>query len=84
MVSMMEARVLRVIIILFAIKLSLVLLMYRLEVLDHLFQLHKLSFNAILLGFLVSFWVKLRVPRGPRPHLGGLNHLRVMKVAIKL
>jgi hypothetical protein len=58
-----EARVMRVIKILLAINLPLVLLMHRLEVLDHLFQLHKLSFNAVLIGFLVSLRVKLRVSR---------------------
>ena len=79
---MMKCRALRVIIILLAINLPLIMLMYRLKVLDHLFQLHKLSFDAVLFRFMVSWRIYLRVPRGPpRPHLGGLNHLRVMQVA---
>lgn len=40
LVSMMEGRVLRVIIIILAINLPLIMLMNCLKVLDHLFQLH--------------------------------------------
>lgn len=62
-VSILEARYLRVIIIILAINLPLVLLVNCFKVLDHLFQLHKLSFNAVLLVFLVSLRIKLRVSR---------------------